>query len=207
MTRRYGWTMGVSSEECTCNVAKILYGWSKLKSEDDYVDFLLKAGFFTNEDAAKKAAEFDFKKCMLDPGFCKGLITSPLNRTKISPDVVLIYGNPTQVFILVHGYLSGVGGALNIEYTGRHASCGHGVIQTYLTKKPNIVFPDEGDCIFAATEKDEVIFAIPSEMLNSIVNGIKHIYARKIIRYPTPYYLRYEPIFPEAFKELGTKLT
>jgi len=206
MTRRYGWTIGVSPEECACNVAKLLFGWSTLEHRDYYVDFLLDAGFFRSRDAAAKAAEYDFSNCVLPRGECEAILTSPLNRCKIEPDVALVHGNPTQVFILVHGYLSGVGGDLKISYTGRHASCGHGVIQTYLSRRPNIVIPDEGDCVLAATEKDELIFAAPVDLLPDILEGVKAVFSRKLIRYPTPYYIKFEPVFPEPFRRLGERL-
>ena len=206
MSRRYGWTMGVSKDECSCNFARFLYGWASLDSEDILVDFLLEAGFFKDREAASRGAKFTVENCKLKPGECQGILTSPLNRTKIEPDVVLIYGNPTQAFILVHGYLYNVGGAIDIQYTGRHASCAHGVIQTYLSQKFNFVLPDEGDKIFAATEDHEVIVAVPAKMLSDVVNGVKEIFAKKVMRYPTPIYMRFQPEFPEAFKKLGEKL-
>jgi len=206
MSRRYGWTMGVSKDECACNFARFLYGWASLDSEDVLVDFLLEAGFFKDREAALRGAKFTVENCKLKVGECQGIVTSPLNRTKIEPDVILIYGNPTQAFILVHGYLYNVGGAIDVQYTGRHASCAHGVLQTYLSQKFNFVLPDEGDKIFAATEDHEVIVAVPVNMLSDVLSGVKSIFERKVMRYPTPFYMRYQPVFPEAFKKLGDKL-
>ena len=206
MTRRYGWTMGVSKEECACNFARLLFGWYSLEDKEYLTEFLMNAGFFRDKKAASNGAKFTLENCTLKPGEYTGIITSPLNRAKIEPDIILVYGNPSQAFILVHGYLYNIGGAVEIRYTGRHASCGHGVIQTFLEKKFNIVLPDEGDKIFAATEDDEIIIAFPAEMLSNVINGIKGIYEKKVIRYPTPFYLRFQPEFPEAFKKLGAKL-
>ncbi len=205
-TRRYGWTIGVSKKECACPLACFLFGWASLKDKKDLTDFFFKSGFFRSVKAAEEGAEFTIKNCTLKPSMYKGIITSPLNRTKIIPDIVLIYGNPTQAFLLIHGYLSGVGGALEIQYTGRHASCGHGVIQTFLSQKPNLVLPDEGDKIFAATTDEEVIFASPAKDIESILEGIKHLFGKKIMKYPTPFNVRFTPAFPKPFEEFLKKL-
>jgi uncharacterized protein (DUF169 family) len=206
MTRRYGWTIGVSEEECACNLARLLFGWGILEDRGYFVEFLMNAGFFKDENAASNGAKFTLEKCALKPGEYFGVITSPLNRAKIEPDVVLVYGNPSQAFVLTLGYLYNVGGAVEMKYTGRNASCGHGVIQTVTEGKFNIVLPDEGDKMFAATEDHEVIVALPAGMLRDVISGVRSIYERRIVRYPTPFYMRFQPEFPEAFKRLGTKL-
>jgi len=206
MTRRYGWTVGVSEEECVCNVAHILFGWATLEDVDYFAEFLANAGFFKDKGVALSGAKLTLEKYALKPGECLGVITSPLNRTKVEPSVVLIYGNPSQAFILTLGHLYNVGGAVRVEYTGRHASCGHGVIQTIAEKRFNIVLPDEGDKIFAATEDHEIIVALPAEMLSDVISGVRGLYEKRIVRYPTPFYLRYQPEFPEPFKQLATKL-
>jgi len=206
MTRRYGWTMGVSEEECVCNVAHILFGWATLEDVDYFADFLTSAGFFKDKSAALRGAKLTLEEYTLRPGECLGLVTSPLNRTKTEPDVVLVYGNPSQAFIMTLGYLHNVGGAIEVQYTGRHASCGHGVIQTLKEKKFNIVLPDEGDKIFALTEDHELIVALPAGMLKDVIGGVKGLYDKRIVRYPTPFYLRFQPEFPEPFKQLAAKL-
>jgi uncharacterized protein (DUF169 family) len=206
MTRRYGWTIGISEEECACNVAHILFGWATLENGDYFAEFLTNAGFFKDKNVALRGAKLTLERYVLRPGECSGIITSPLNRTKIDPDVVLVYGNPSHAFILTLGHLYNVGGAVEIQYTGRHASCGHGVIQTLAEKKFNIVLPDEGDKIFAATEDYELIVALPANMLSDVISGVKGIYEKRIVRYPTPFYMRFQPEFPEPFKQLGMKL-
>ncbi len=206
MTRRYGWTVGVLKDECACNFARFIFGWATLENEEDLVDFLMEAGFFKSKEAAANGAKFTLENCRLKPGECIGIVTSPLTWTRVEPDVVLIYGNPTQAFILVHGHLYHVGGAIEIKYTGRHASCGHGVIQTYLSQRFNVVLPDEGDKMFAATEDYEVIVAVPPKMLAEILEGIRELYEKRVMRYPTPFYMRFQPEFPEPFKKFGSKL-
>jgi len=39
-----------------------------------------------------------------------------------------------------------------------------------------------------------------------VISGVRGLYEKRIVRYPTPFYLRYQPEFPEPFKQLATKL-
>lgn len=106
---------------------------------------------------------------------------------------------------MIHGYLYNVGGALNTQYTGRHASCGHGVIQTLLINKPNLILPDEGDKIFSACEEYEIIYAVPIGLIEDVIKGVEAIVKGGTIRYPTPFYMRFQPEFPESFKKFAEK--
>jgi len=205
MTRRYGWSMLVTPEDNVCPPATFLHGWGSVDREA-VEEWVLEAGFVKDREAAAKSAAFTLNFCKLKEGECVGVATSPLTRTKLSPDVILVYCNAAQAFLLTLASLYGCGGALNLQYSGRHASCGHGVIQTLLKGGVNLVLPDEGDRIFAATEDDELIFAVPASMLKAVIEGLDALYAKGLARYPTPFNLRFQPVFPKAFEKLASRI-
>jgi len=188
--RRYGWTMGITEEDSGCPGVNIAYGWTKVVDEPTMAQFFLGAGYTSDEAGAKTIVE---NLDRLEPGKYGGVVISPLTRTKIVPDVILVYGNPAQIMRLIQGAMHKEGKKVKSELAGMAASCNGGIVRTYNTGECQVVVPGNGDRVFAATYDNEMLFAIPAAEADDIIVGMR---AQRLARYPVPLVLQMPPPFP-----------
>jgi uncharacterized protein (DUF169 family) len=157
--------------------------------------------YSANEDAAKTTMEA-VDQVKLSKGECAGVVFSPLERTRIDPDLVMIFCNAAQLMRLVHGATQETGAAVQSIFSGRGGSCTEGILQTFKTGKPKVVLPGNGDRVWAMVQDEEIAFAIPADWLDSIIGGLEATHQTGV-RYPIPVDVRHEPTFPGQFKGAG----
>ena len=129
----------------------------------------------------------------LEVGRYGAVVISPLTRTKIAPDVILVYGNPAQIMRLIQGATYKEGKRVKSELAGIAASCTGGIIRAFNTGEYQVVIPGNGDRIFACTYDNEMLFAIPAAKAPDIIVGMR---AQRIAKYPIPMALQMPPPFP-----------
>lgn len=189
MTRRYGWTVAFGPEDVGCGIAAHTYGWERVTDSTGAIDFLTRMNYASDE----KAASAVFKGLRtLDIGNEPAVVYSPLERTKVEPDVILIYVNAAQMMRLIHGATYRAGTSIHSNFSGRASSCTEGVIAAYLDGELKVVVPGNGDRVWATCQDYEMLMAIPAEKLVEVVEGLERTH-QKGIRYPIPAYMRYSP--------------
>jgi len=189
MARRYGWTVAFTREDVGCAIAAHSYGWERVTDAEGPVHFLTLMNY---ADDAESAARILDGFLTLETDHDPIVLYSPLERTKIEPDVVLIYVNPAQLMRLIHGMTHHEGTPIESRFSGRAASCTEGVLGAYLDQAPKVVVPGNGDRVWAACQDHEMIMAIPGGQLAQLVEGLEKTH-RTGIRYPIPSFLRYQP--------------
>jgi uncharacterized protein (DUF169 family) len=210
--RRYGWTVAFTREDVGCGIAAHTYGWGRVTDKRGPIHFLTKMNYAADE---KAAAEVIARLFCLEMGQGLVVVYSPLERTKIEPDVILVYVNPAQLMRLIHGATYHSGKPIESNFSGRAASCTEGVLGAFLHNTPKVVAPGNGDRVWATCQDHEMIMAIPASLLAEVVDGLEKTH-QKGIRYPIPTYIRYSPevaftipltdVFkPEEVNKLGKK--
>jgi uncharacterized protein (DUF169 family) len=196
MTRKYGWTVGMTTDDNACPVAAYTFGWSEPESEAKkaLTDFMKVMNYAANENAAKTTMEA-VEQVKLNKGQNVGVIFSPLERTKIDPDLVMIFCNPAQVMRLVHGATQETGVSVQSMFSGRGGTCTEGVLQTFKTGEPKVVLPGNGDRVWAMVQDEEMAFTIPANWLDPVIRGLEATHQTGV-RYPIPVDVRHEPRFP-----------
>ena len=196
LARRYGWTVGMTAEDNACPFASYGYGWSDSEPETEkgMADFAKVMKYAANDEAAKARME-GFRHTKLDKGQCAGIVFSPLERSRVEPDLVMVFCNAAQLMRLVHGATQGTGTALVSAFGGLMASCGEGVLQTFKTQQPKVVLPGNGDRVWAMVQDDELLFTIPAGWLDQVVAGLEAT-QQTGVRYPIPVDVRHAPNFP-----------
>jgi uncharacterized protein (DUF169 family) len=189
MARRYGWTVAFTGEDVGCAIAAHTYGWDRLSDTTGPIDFFTRMNYASDE---KSASEMFAGFRLLEMGDNLIVVYSPLERTKIEPDVVLIYVNPAQMMRLIHGATHGTGKPLQSSFSGRASSCTEGFIGAYLDNDAKVIVPGNGDRVWAACQDHEMLIAIHADKLADLVEGLERTH-EKGIRYPIPTYLRYQP--------------
>jgi len=190
LCRKYGWTMGITETDSGCPGASLTYGWNSPITHSQLAQFFQIAGYASDENGAQKIVEHLDK---LESGKYGGVVISPLTRTKIEPDVILVYGNPAQMMRLLQGTTYKEGKKLKSELAGIMASCTAGIIRTFKTDEYQLVVPGNGDRVFAATQDNELLFTIPPTKAEEIIYGMKQ---QRFAKYPIPVSLQIPPPFP-----------
>jgi len=197
MARTYGWTIAVTEEDINCKLARTVYGWDIPTKKDKEWAEAFSVGLYAKDGATE--SKFSQHLYSLDTEFA-GLIISPLTRTKIVPDTVLVYCLPAQAMRFVQGYLFMEGGVLEFSAAGRVGSCHEGVTKTIKTNKPQYVTLGNGDRVWGGVQDYEVMFSCPGEKLDILVEGLEKTHAAGL-RYPIPQYMNYAPGFQAAFEK------
>jgi len=202
LTRKYGWTVGLTAEDNICPIAAYTYGWSdsEPEAENALIDFMKAMKYAANDKAAKTTMEA-VSQVKLNKGEYSGVVFSPLERTRIEPDLVMVFCNPAQGMRLVHGATQETGISIHSIFSGRGGTCTEGILQTFNTKQPKVVLPGNGDRVWALVQDEELAFTIPAALLDSLIRGLEATHERGI-RYPIPVDIRHEPLFPEQLRQV-----
>jgi uncharacterized protein (DUF169 family) len=197
MARSYGWTLAITEADINCIAARVVYGWEDLSTENQGWSQAFAVGLYAKDAATE--AKFTEQLHRVNKKI-SGLIISPLSRTKIVPDVVLVFCMPAQAMRFVQGYLYMVGGSLSFSATGRIGSCHEGVAKTLNTGLPQYITLGNGDRIWGGAQDHEVLFACPEEKLDLLMEGLERTHAAGL-RYPIPQYMNYSPGFQPSFEK------
>jgi uncharacterized protein (DUF169 family) len=205
MCRKYGWTVGMTADDNACLIAAYTYGWSEPESEAKkaLTDFMIVMKYAANENAAKTTMEA-VEQVKLSKGEYAGVVFSPLERTRIDPDLVMIFCNPAQLMRLVHGATQETGVSVQSIFSGRAGTCTEGVLQTFKTGQPKVVLPGNGDRVWAMVQDEEIAFTIPANRLDPVIRGLEATHQTGI-RYPIPVDVRHEPLFPGQLKDAASR--
>ena len=202
LTRKYGWTVGMTAEDNACPIVAYAYGWSESEpdTKNALVEFMKAMNYAADDKSARTAMDV-VAGVKLNKGEYAGVIFSPLERSKIEPDLVMLFCKPAQVMRLVHGATQETGISLHSVFSGKAGTCTEGILQTFKTKEPKVVLPGNGDRVWAMTQDDEMAFTIPINLLDSIITGLEATHERGV-RYPIPVDVRHGPTFPGQLKQV-----
>jgi uncharacterized protein (DUF169 family) len=205
MTRKYGWTVGLTREDNMCPVASLFYGWSEAQDEDEGNLFnFLRDMNYGRDDAVIAELLASAKTFRLEKGRFSGIVFSPLELGRIDPDLVMVFCNSAQLMRLVHAATRDTGISLTSTFSGRFGACNEGVLQTLKTREAKVVLPGNGDRVWGMVQDDELIFTFPAGMLDSIVEALEATHQAGV-RYPIPVDIRHAPNFPPQLGVTGSE--
>jgi uncharacterized protein (DUF169 family) len=163
--RRSGLSLYLTKDDIACKPIVLYFGLGALSDPDElYRTWADCAGYKRNMEAEKKSREDDAR---FAPFRFKGFVVSPLHRTVVKPDLVMMFCSP---LVLSHLILAATYDGENIvsRFNGMESSCKEGIIRTYLTGACQVVSPGMGDRIMAGVQDHEMIFSIPEKLLEKI---------------------------------------
>ena len=188
VARKYGWTIAMSEEDLGCAISGYTYGWVTADPKGA-VAFLTRMQYAADPEAARNM--FSSLRT-IEPGLCEAVAYSPLERTRIVPDVILLYLNPAQLMRCIHGSTRQSGLPLQCSFSGRTASCTEGVLGAFLDQAPKVVVPGNGDRVWATAQDHEMAYALPAAHLRALVEGLAKTHETGV-RYPVPAFLKFQP--------------
>jgi uncharacterized protein (DUF169 family) len=143
------------------------------------VEGLARTWFANTEEARKQMAAYP----LVPPG--EAIVLAPLAAGKFYPDVILIYGNPAQMMLLMNALQFKDYERFQFFFIGE-GSCADGVAQCYTTGKPALAIPCMGERAFGAVTEDEMVMALPPAMMAKAVEGLQALKERGAV-YPIMY--------------------
>jgi len=132
------------------------------------------------EEAAKKTMDAvpRFKL-----GEYSAVLLSPLQRCPVTPDVVILFGNVSQMLVIIAAYLHSRGGCLTFGASGIGV-CGTVIVSPIQDKKPTLGIPGNAWKLLALPSDTDLVCGIPAELLEEMAENAQFMRAHGGSRYP-----------------------
>jgi uncharacterized protein (DUF169 family) len=186
-----------------CVAAAITFGFSGASDQSHSTARLFyKMGFSSGTDACGKETA---SMSRFQNGEIQAIVLAPAERASYDPDVLVAYGNPAQMMRLAQAWTYISGERISAQAGGK-LECAEYLIAPFQMQSPRIAIPGNGERVFAATQDDELVFAIPWKYVQDVARGLKESGKAVGARYPSTPYQNFQPDLPTAHKELGKEL-
>jgi len=112
----------------------------------------------------------------------EAIALAPLYKEKFDPEVVLIYGNPAQLMMLLCGLQKEKYERFEFFFIGEGA-CADSLAECYRSNKPQLSIPCYGERSMGQVADDEISVALPPEEIPRAIAGMKKL-AKIGFKYP-----------------------
>lgn len=112
----------------------------------------------------------------------EAVVLAPLNRDKFEPEVVLLFGNPAQMMMLLCGLQKEKYERFTFHFIGEGA-CADSLGECYRTGKPQLSIPCFGERSMGQVSDDEISLALPPSDIPRALSGLKKL-AKIGFKYP-----------------------
>jgi uncharacterized protein (DUF169 family) len=202
MARVYGWPVGLGKDDLICIPGMLAFGFTP--ATDPLMELgqlFCEVGFHQELGPALKELE---SLPRFKPQEIAAIYLAPLERLALTPQVVVVYGNPAQLTRLIQAATFSLGERVTGEFGGK-VECASYLIGPYRQDAIRVAIPGAGDRIFSMTQDDELVLSFPARMLDGLINGLKEAGKKIGARYPITFYQNFTPEFPPPYKERAEK--
>uniref|UniRef100_A0A7C3UKR7 DUF169 domain-containing protein n=1 Tax=Geoglobus ahangari TaxID=113653 RepID=A0A7C3UKR7_9EURY len=181
-------------EDFACPPAMLIYGVAVY--EKGIKEILVSAKWL-------KDFECQYEEKKLPPGKYRAFLFGDLTKMDEKPDVIQIFGNPEQIGRLIQAKTY-FGGQVKASLTAKMVSCAEALLPAF-EGEVSVAIPGAGDRVFAALDENELIFAMPYEWLDKILEGLENAGKEANISYPVQRFLLFTPRYPKNYREIAEK--
>jgi len=178
LVRVLGQTIGITKKDPIGDRCTRLHGLRSAteKSMQGEATLLSTTWFASPEEALKQQQE--------TPRIPQGeaIVVAPLTKEKFEPEVVLIYGNPAQIMMILCGMQKEKYERFQFFFIGEGA-CADSLAQCYVTGKPSLAIPCYGERAMGQVADEEIVIALPAGEMGRALAGMKKL-AQIGFRYP-----------------------
>jgi uncharacterized protein (DUF169 family) len=122
----------------------------------------------------------------IQPGRVKYVIVSPLEKTPVDPDVILIVGYPAQIWRICQSATWKDGHRLSFSTSTSQGVCADAVVVPYLADHMNVSLGCTGMRVFAGYSEHHLIAGLSVKKFKEMMAGLEATSARDYT-YPIPY--------------------
>jgi dephospho-CoA kinase len=181
LVRNFDWTVGAELDDFVSPMCPSVIGLTDLP---DYMkDGTFRSIVWTQSRADGEKYENSIPRLPL--GKYEAVAMAPLVYNPFDPDIVLIYANPAQMMLLINSLQFEDYEVMQFYCVGE-TSCADAIARCYLNRKPALSIPCYGERRYGHAQDDELVMAIPVEMMDKAIRGMGALY-RRGIRYPISY--------------------
>ncbi len=201
VARRYEIAVALPRYEMPCPTGAVALGF--YKPNDLYWSGLCLSPPYMSQEAKQVRAKNTPK---LEAGKYEYLLASPLDKATFDPDVIVIYGNPGQISKAIQAAILEKGESL-VAKTSIGTACSEWICAAMITRECQYAFPCDGERRFGALDDSEMIFSLPYEKTEEILNSLKKAYySREHRKYPVERYLIHQGPNSERYAKLMASL-
>ena len=200
--RIYGWTVAMGRRDNLCipgGLAVNLLKSTRFSNSQVLSRFMVEVGWVSPE----KAEEQEWHTLDLE---YHTLLLEPLTKAQREPQLVVIYGDPSQIVKLIHGYSYSTGKGVIAKTSGRVA-CSDYLVAPLTSRTPIVTIPGTGDRVFSGTQDHEMVLAMPFHLLETTAHGLEKAGAQVgSNRYPFVPYMLHQVKFPPIYEKLAREM-
>jgi len=200
--RVQGLTIGITKQDKMNHRCLRLHGLKHAhdKSMKEEAAMLSHTWFGSPEDALKQQQETPRVPV------AEAVALAPLSKGKFDPDVVLIYGNPAQIMMLLCGMQKEKYERFQFFFIGEGA-CADSLGEFYRTGKPQVSIPCYGERSMGQVADDEIALALAPAEIPRAISGMNRL-AKIGFKYPINFIgsqADLEPILAQVYPALQAK--
>ncbi|HIE07476.1 MAG TPA: dephospho-CoA kinase [Desulfarculaceae bacterium] len=178
MVRNFDWSIGADLDDFISSACSSVLGLEELPETHRDGTFRNIVWVASKSDARK----FEASIPRLPTGRYEALAMAPLVYKPFDPDIILIYANPAQMIILVNALQFADYEVFKFYCVGE-SSCADAIVRCYQEGKPSLALPCYGERCYGHTQDDELVMALPRDLLVKALSGLEALY-RRGVRYP-----------------------
>ena len=196
LCRREELTIVLDRDSQSCPIA--LAGLGFVRPDEYLTGKHILAPVNQTPEARKKIAEtmprFEF-------GRYKYILIAPILKANFDPDVIVFYGNGTQVMRMIQAAVFADGGAITSRSAGS-GGCLLPIAGSILEDECKYILPGNGERRMGLVADGEMAFSMPKGKFEEVVEGLRLSHEGKQ-NYPiSPGYLKMEYKLPPTYAEL-----
>jgi uncharacterized protein (DUF169 family) len=182
VARTYGWTIGVTKDALLGgSPCAAMIGFDERKEVVKEGTYRSAIWFKTKEEGRK--CEESFPHLTADQN--KALVIGPIVKNNFDPDIILLYGTPAQMMLVINAVQWEDYERLNFFCIGE-SSCADYIAECLLSHKPSLTIPCYGERVYGHTQEEELVIAIPSDQIRKVLDGLNGL-SKRGVRYPIPF--------------------
>jgi len=196
LVRNFDWSVGADLDDFLFSSCSSILGLQDLPETHKNGTFRNIVWVATKEDGRK------FEKAIprLPVGRYEALAMAPLVYNPFEPDIVLIYANPAQIMMLINAIQFSDYEVMQFSCVGE-SSCSDAIVRCYQDGKASVGIPCYGERRFGHAQDDEMVIAIPADLMAKTLSGLEALY-RRGVRYPISFSgaeSNVAPVFPPTY--------
>ena len=197
LVRNFDWTVGATKDDLISETCGSILGFCDIPEINK--DGTFRSIIWVQKKEDGKRYEESIPR--IPVGRYKAVALAPLVYNPFDPDIVLIYGNPAQIMLIMNALQFENYQVIHSYFVGE-TSCADAIARCYLDHKPYFTIPCYGERRYGHTQDDELVISIPENMMEKALRGLEALY-RRGVRYPISYAgaeMDLSDAFPEVYK-------
>lgn len=178
MVRTHRLTVGITKDDEMGSRCMNLCGLSEATDDSIWREaaVLVTTWFHSHEEALQQQADYP----RMSAG--EAIVLAPLTDGKFEPEVLIVYGNPAQIMMIMCGLQKQKYEPFLFSFISE-GDCVNAVARCYLTGKPAVGLACYGERAIGQILDDEIYISLPPGDLERAVLGLKELF-QKGLRYP-----------------------